>query len=161
MLLSGVVLLCLDEAATNRDRVQFIRADATVKYFSSAFLRIKGPFAVSFYQRNGKRKVIVADRNAGAIRIFLIDLDRQLLLRFLGKDLRFLLVCYRIFGTNDIFAGRAEGHFGRGWIEVLRYLNQGVSRLVRGVELSLFRRAAQTRNDAVTNEHAHNEGNLG
>ena len=72
--------------------------------FLPGLVLCQSPFTLLFHQRDGQRKAIIAHSNDGAIRVFFIDLNRQLLFCFRGKSLRILLVCDRIFRTNNVRA---------------------------------------------------------
>ena len=71
------------------------------------------------------------------IRIFLVYLNRGLFLCLGCKLGRPILVLNGIFGTDDILAVRAQNFLCGGDIEIRRYLNKGVGRLFRRVELLL------------------------
>ena len=74
-----------DEAVTNLDGIEFIRADAAVEEFTLASLGVKGPFAVDFDDGYGEGPVLIADDDEGACAGLGIHGDRCLFLGFYGE----------------------------------------------------------------------------
>src|SRR5205823_1559013 len=102
MLFRRVIVLRLDEPMANLDRIQLVSADPPIENFLTTGPCIEGPLRLVFYQRNRKGKVVVADRQSGAVRILLIYFDRFFFLPSSGKRNRSVLVCDGILRANDI-----------------------------------------------------------
>src|SRR6516162_4996721 len=85
VLFLGILVLCLGETATNRNRIEFVLADAPIQYFLTACFRIEGPFPFLLHDRNGKREIIITHYESGVIWILLVYLDGVLFLR-LGSE---------------------------------------------------------------------------
>src|SRR6185436_16058355 len=77
-----VVLLCIDVTATNRNRVQFIGANAAVEELLAAGCCVERPPARSLHDWNGERPVLVADEEERSGLVFRIQRDALLLADF-------------------------------------------------------------------------------
>src|SRR6516164_9939076 len=75
VLLLGILVLRLSETTTNRNRIEFVLADAPIQYFLTACFRIKEPFPFLLHDRNRKREIIITYYESGVTWIFLVYLD--------------------------------------------------------------------------------------
>src|SRR5438067_399949 len=87
---------------------------------------------------NWHREIIVTDRENGSARIFLIDFNRVLFLRLLGKRDRSVLVPDGILRSNEIRAVRTQNLLEGRDIEGRRCLKEAVGSLFWRVEFFLF-----------------------
>src|SRR4030095_5282379 len=100
--LERVFLLCLDVTATNRNRVQFIGANAAVEELLAAGCGVERPPTRSLHDWNRERPVLVADEEERARLVFRIQGD-ALLLADLRDEVAGSLTALRGFaGKNDV-----------------------------------------------------------
>src|SRR5204863_7836477 len=86
MLLLGVLMLRLHEAAANRDVFEFVGADAAVQDFLPAQVGIKRPLSLVFDQGDRQGRLVRSKGDGSAIgivherndRVFLLGLGREL-----------------------------------------------------------------------------------
>ena len=104
VLIGGIFVFVLNEAAANLDRVQLIRSDAPEQDHFAAGLGIEIPFPTSFHDRDGQRPVVIADQERGAIRVLRIHLDRMLFLGLGHKLSRAILVLDCVLGCHKVIA---------------------------------------------------------
>src|SRR6476646_8919728 len=67
VLFLGVLPLCFHEPATNRNSIQFVRADPASQDFITAGLGIKQPLILSLDDRNRHREIVVPHHQDNAI----------------------------------------------------------------------------------------------
>jgi hypothetical protein len=126
-----VVLLCLDVTATNRDRIQFIGADAAEKELLTAGGCVERPPTRSLHDWNRKRPVLVADEEERSGLVFRVQGD-ALLLADLRDEVAGSLTALRGFaGKNDVVDRGPEKLGERTDVEAFGGVNQGIGSLLR------------------------------
>src|SRR4030095_6803184 len=99
--LERVFLLCLDVTATNRNRVQFIGANAAVEELLAAGCGVERPPTRSLHDWNRERPVLVADEEERP-GLFLVQGDALLLADFRDEVAGSLTALRRFAGQNDV-----------------------------------------------------------
>ena len=107
MVLQRVLLLRLDVAAQERNRVELVAADPARQDFLLA-RDVEPPFAALADQRHRHRPVAVADDQHGALRVVHVVGDGHLLARLLGELRDVVLVPDRVARGDDVLAVGAE-----------------------------------------------------
>src|SRR4030095_17022877 len=114
MFLLRIFFLRIIEPATDRDCIEFIRANAAVQNFFLANLCIAYPLTLSFYDRNRQREVILPDFHNGVVALLF---ERTLFLCLLRKCNRAVLVLHGIFRSDKVVALGPEDFLQRSLIE--------------------------------------------
>src|SRR5262249_44980958 len=98
------------------DRIQFIIADTTIEDLFATNFRIERPLPFALHDWNRQWEIVITDHENCLVWIFLVDLDRFLLLRSIRKIQRALLVHHRILGVDQTSPVWSETILSRGRI---------------------------------------------